>query len=158
VRGLRRCERMRLVPSVLVVVVALLSGACGGSDGGAAEDAADETPRTLPACAEAGPAVALPEGMPADFPLPSGTVVTSADSPFEGQLVLVGAVPGDLQEAAAFFNDALPEEGYQVGIGDAEGTESEAPFTGNGFRGKWRVNGIPDCRAVRLTLVLIEQA
>jgi len=84
-------------------------------------------------------------------------VVTSADAPFAGQLVLVAAIPGDLQEAAAFFGDALPERGYQVGIGDAEGSESEAPFTGNGFRGKWRVNGIPDCAAVKLTLVLIEQ-
>lgn len=84
-------------------------------------------------------------------------MLTSAESPFEGQLVLVGAVPGDLQDAASFFNDVLPERGYRVGIGDAEGTESEAPFTGNGFRGKWRVNGIPDCAAVRLTLVLIDQ-
>ena len=84
-------------------------------------------------------------------------MVTSADAPFAGQLVLVAAIPGDLQEAAAFFGDALPERGYQVGIGDAEGSESEAPFTGNGFRGKWRVNGIPDCAAVKLTLVLIEQ-
>ena len=93
-----------------------------------------------------------------DFPLPPGTVLTSAASPFEGQLVVVGVIPGDLQEAAGFFSDALPDHGYQVGIGDAEGTESEAPFTGNGYRGKWRVNGIPDCHAVKLTLVLIEQA
>jgi hypothetical protein len=72
--------------------------------------------------------------------------------------VLLGLVPADLQEAAAFFNETLPEHGYQVGIGDSEGSESEAPFTGNGYRGKWRVNAVPDCDAVRLTLVLIEQA
>ncbi|MGH7541108.1 MAG: hypothetical protein ACRELC_08925, partial [Gemmatimonadota bacterium] len=71
---------------------------------------------------------------------------------------VVGLVPVELQEAAAFFNGTLPDHGYEVGIGDAEGTESEAPFTGNGYRGKWRVNSIPDCDAVRLTLVLIEQA
>ena len=72
--------------------------------------------------------------------------------------MVIGAIPADLQEAAAFFSDALPEQGYQVGIGDAEGTESEAPFTGNGYRGKWRVNEIPDCPALTLTLVLIEQS
>lgn len=85
-------------------------------------------------------------------------MITSAKSPYESQLVLVGLIPADLQEVAAYFSDTLPDRGYQVGIGDAEGVESEAPFTGNGFRGKWRVNGIPDCPAVRLTLVLIEQA
>jgi hypothetical protein len=142
---------------VLVAGMVLTSVACGGGDGGATADT-DETPRPLPACANAGAGVPPPEGFPADFPLPSGTVLTSASSPFEGQLVLVGAIPGDLQEAAGFFGDALPEQGYEVGIGDAEGTESEAPFTGMGYRGKWRVNGIPGCDAVRLTLVLIEQA
>lgn len=100
----------------------------------------------------------LPPGFPGDFPLPPGTVPISADSPFEGQLVLVAAVPADLQEAAIFFNAALPKSGYRIGIGDAEGTESEAPFTGNGYRGKWRVNGIPGCDAVKLTLVLIDQS
>lgn len=85
-------------------------------------------------------------------------MITSAESPYESQLVVLGLVPVDLQEAEAFFSEALPERGYQVGVGDAEGTESEAPFTGNGFRGKWRVNGIADCPAVRLTLVLIEQS
>ena len=106
----------------------------------------------------AGPEVPPPAAFPSDFPLPPGTVITSAESPYESQLVLVGLIPADLQEAAAYFSDALPDRGYQVGIGDAEGVESEAPFTGNGFRGKWRVNGIADCPAVRLTLVLIEQA
>lgn len=139
---------------VLLLVAGLFVTACGGGD----IESSEEPTRVLPACAGAGTGVDPPKTFPDDFPLPSGTVITSADSPFDGQLVLVGAVPGDLQEAAGFFNAALPERGYEVGIGDAEGSESEAPFTGNGFRGKWRVNGIPDCAAVRLTLVLIEQA
>jgi len=142
----------------LAAALALSGAACGGSDGGAPAAGVDDAPRSLPACANASAGVSLPEGFPTDFPLPSGTVLTSAESPFAGQLVLIGAVPGDLQEAEAFFNDALPDRGYRVGIGDAEGTESEAPFTGNGYRGKWRVNGIPDCDAVRLTLVLIDQS
>lgn len=149
---------MRSALVLLLAAFALSGGACGGSGDGAGAGGLDDTPRTLPACANAGAGVSPPESFPTDFPLPSGTVLSSAESPFEGQLVLVGAIPGDLQDAAAFFNDALPGRGYQVGIGDAEGTESEAPFTGNGFRGKWRVNGIPDCAAVKLTLVLIEQS
>lgn len=144
--------------AVLAAVAAVASAGCGGSDGGAEAAAPDEPPPALPACAGAGAGVELPAGFPDDFPLPPGTVPISADSPFEGQLVVVAAVPADLQEAAIFFNAALPQQGYRVGIGDAEGTESEAPFTGNGYRGKWRVNGIPDCDAVKLTLVLIDQS
>ena len=60
-------------------------------------------------------------------------------------------VSRDLTHARVYFTPF-------AGIGDSEGSESEAPFTGNGYRGKWRVNSIPDCAAVRLTLVLIEQA
>jgi len=148
---------MRAALLVLGAALSVAGTACGGSDGGTTAGV-DDAPRTLPACANAGAGVSPPEGFPTDFPLPSGTVFTSAESPFEGQLVLIGAIPGDLQEAAGYFGDALPEQGYEVGIGDAEGIESEAPFTGNGFRGKWRVNGIPDCDAVKLTLVLIEQS
>ncbi len=101
--------------------------------------------------------MALPAGVPSDFPLPPGTRVTSASSLTETQHVVGGAIPGDLQDAAGFFDRALPERGYQVGVGDAEGGEAEAPFTGHGFRGRWRVNEIPDCAALKLTLILIRQ-
>jgi hypothetical protein len=97
--------------------------------------------------------------LPVRFPLPAGTVITSSETLYETQVVVLGVIPADLQEASSFFNGTLPEHGYEVGIGDSEGNESEAPFTGNGYRGRWRVNEIPDCpAAVRLTLVLIEQA
>lgn len=113
----------------------------------------------LPTCAgsKAAPDAPAPE-LPVDFPLPPGTAIVSAESPHTSQFVVLGLIPGDLQAAAGFFNDTLPEHGYSVGIGDSEGSESEAPFTGNGYRGKWRVNEIPECAALRLTLVLIEQA
>jgi hypothetical protein len=46
-----------------------------------------------------------------------------------------------------------------MGLGDSESNEAEAPFTGKGFRGKWRVNAIANCpTAVVLTLVLIRQS
>ena len=141
---------------VLLAIVGAIASSCGGESD--FEVVTPEAPKPLPACAGAGAAVTPPGGFPSDFPLPPGTVLTSAASPFKAQLVIVGLIPGDLQEAAGFFSDSLPDHGYKVGIGDAEGTESEAPFTGKGFRGKWRVNGIPNCQAVKLTLVLIEQA
>lgn len=148
---------MRLAPSGLAgaVVLALVS-ACGGG-GETSGTPTVEAARVLPACAKARAADSPPPELPVQFPLPPGTVISSVDSPHPSQLVVAGVIPADLQDAASFFTKALPEHGYQVGVGDAEGTESEAPFTGNGYRGKWRVNEIPDCSALKLTLVLIEQ-
>jgi hypothetical protein len=139
------------------IAFVLLLPACGGGGGdGSASGTTTGPAPELPACAPAIPAGPPPE-VPVEFPLPPGTAIVSSASPFPSQIVVLGIVPAELQEAASFFNDTLPDHGYEVGIGDAEGTESEAPFTGNGYRGRWRVNEIPDCRALRLTLVLIEQ-
>jgi hypothetical protein len=94
----------------------------------------------------------------ADFPLPRGTAITSTATPYPGQLLVGAVIPAELADAAGFFGDELPAAGYEVGRGDAEQGESEAPFTGHGVRGKWKVNSMADCPgAVRLTLVLIEQ-
>jgi hypothetical protein len=153
---------MRLVLAGFAATALLvLASACGGGGGGGDDEtevASDGPAPTLPVCAAAGSAGRQPPSLPVHFPLPPGTVITSSASPHASQIVVLGAIPSDLQEAAAFFSAALPDHGYQVGIGDAEGNESEAPFTGNGYRGKWRVNEIPECPAVRLTLVLIEQS
>jgi hypothetical protein len=135
--------------------MAVASGCGGGSD---PPVTAAGPPPPLPACAKAK-AAAPPSEFPSSFPLPPGTVVTASSQPHAGQLVLAGLVPADLQDAASFFNDSLPASGYRQGLGDAESNEAEAPFTGNGFRGKWKVNSIVGCPgAVSLTLVLIRQS
>jgi hypothetical protein len=139
----------------MVVLMALASG-CGGSS--EPPVTAASPPPKLPACVTAK-AVARPPGLPADFPLPPGTVVTASSQPHRGQLVLAGLVPADLQDAASFFDDSLRASGYRQGLGDSESNEAEAPFTGKGFRGKWKVNSIAGCpEAVSLTLVLIKQS
>jgi hypothetical protein len=138
------------------VAIAFLSG-CGGGNGSEPKSSPAQPTRALPPCAGKSPAVARPPGLPADFPLPPGTRITTGRSLSASQFLIGGVIPADLQETAGFFDEALPEQGYQVGIGDAEATEAEAPFTGNGFRGRWRVNEIPDCPALTLTLILIRQ-
>jgi hypothetical protein len=97
-----------------------------------------------------------PEVLPGDFPLPPGTKLTASRTPFEGQGVIEGAVPGGLEDAAAFFGDELEDAGYAAGRRDSEPGEVESLFTGESLRGGWRVNDIPDCEgASKLTLVLI---
>jgi hypothetical protein len=148
-------ERLAIT-TVAVFALAALAAGCGGSS--EPPDTSARPPPKLPACVT-GKAVAPPAGLPADFPLPPGTVVTASSEPHTGQLVLAGLIPADLQDAASFFNDSLRVSGYRQGLGDSESNEAEAPFTGNGFRGKWKVNSIAGCpQAVSLTLVLIKQS
>ena len=148
-------EHLVRKPFAVVALLALAAG-CGGGSGPRVTSAGP--PPKLPACAKAK-VVRPPPDFPADFPLPPGTVVTASSQPHDGQLVLAGLVPADLQDAAAFFNESLRASGYRQGLGDSESNEAEAPFTGNGFRGKWKVNSIVGCpAAVSLTLVLIRQS
>jgi hypothetical protein len=149
---------VRPLLSLSIGLLVLGVAACGGGDGGGAATEDGRNVPQVPACAKAGRTEAagtkeLPEG----FPLPPGTLISSSQQPREGQVLVGGVIPADLQGAAAFFDEELPNAGYQLGLGDSEGNEAEAPFTGNGYRGKWRVNTIPNCNAVTLTLVVIRQ-
>lgn len=150
-----RCFRSAFSLAIAAGLVSLLVPlGCGG--GG--EPTNDGPAPSIPPCAKAGEAIPRPDELPADFPLPPGTVITSSATPYPGQLLIGAVIPGELGDTASFFSTQLPAAGYEVGRGDSEQGESEAPFTGNGFRGKWKVNGIADCPgAVTLTLVLIEQ-
>jgi hypothetical protein len=96
--------------------------------------------------------------VPVDFPLPPGHAITAVRRPFERETIVVGVMPSDFRGAVTFFERELPARGYALGRGDAERGEAEAPFTGNGYRGRWRVNAIPDCDgALTFTIVLISQ-
>jgi hypothetical protein len=61
----------------------------------------------------------------------------------------------EFKNTVAFFQSKLPAAGYQLLKGDAEMDEAESTFSGNGFQGKWKVNGILNCPgAVTLTIAL----
>jgi hypothetical protein len=135
---------------VAIAVAAALLGACGGDrdDDGQATGRPAEG---IPACAGAGSAISRPDGLPAEL-LPPGTVLTSDDSD-SGEIEVRGYIPTTLQQAAKFFAEELPRRGYRLGEGDSEQDEAEAPFSGKGVSGKWKLNGILDCpNAVSLAL------
>ncbi len=133
----------------LLLCLTFLAG-CGG--GGESRRPAGP----LPPCAGAKKAIARPALLPQDFPLPPGTRLTASRTPFEGQGVIEGAVPGGLDDVADFFGDELEDAGYAAGRRDSEPGEVESLFTGEALRGGWRVNEIPNCDgASKLTLVLI---
>jgi len=135
---------------MLVLCVAVLGG-CGGGGGDA-----ERTAGPLPPCAAVKKEIPRPALLPDDFPLPPGARLTASKTPFEGQGVIEGAVPGSIDDAAAFFDDELEDAGYAAGRGDSEPGEAESLFTGKELRGGWRVNEIPNCEgASKLTLVVI---
>ena len=133
-------------------VVALLAPSCGGGSGGTVGGA-------LPACADEDRRATIPAEFPKRVPLPPGTVFTDAQKIGPGQFHLRGIVAGDLDGVAGFFREQLPERGFRLGRGDAEAHEQESPFTGHGYRGRWRVVKHPgDCPVVAVFVVLIREA
>jgi hypothetical protein len=134
-----------------LVLLAALAGGCGSGDEGAVGG-------TLPECAGESRRAELPAGVPTQLPLPPSLVLTDAQRLAPGQFHLRGVVRGDLDGVAKFFERRLPKAGFALGIGDAEAHEQEAPFTGHGFRGRWRVIRNPgDCPVVAVFVVLIQQ-
>ena len=139
----------RLAPLLLIVAMA----ACGGGD-----DSGSARPGELPDCAKAKE-IDAPEQFPKDFPLPEGTVVTFGGFTEPATVFIAAVSPGTFGDVRDFFEGELERRGYRVGVGDAEEGEAEAPFTGNGYRGRWLVRKVRDCdAATSVRLILIKQA
>jgi hypothetical protein len=156
-RCARRCDDTRCpVRRTLLLASALhalLAAGCGGGNGGGPVGGA------LPDCAREERRVSLPAEFPKEVPLPPGTVFTDAQRIGPGQFHVRGVVAGDLAGVASFFEDQLPERGFRLGRGDQEAHEKESPFTGHGYRGRWRVVKNPaGCPVVAVFLVLIRQS
>jgi hypothetical protein len=71
----------------------------------------------------------------------------------EPGITIVRGVVGQSLQAAVDFYTRLPAAGYRLTEGDAEPTEAESRFAGNGLSGKWKVNAIVGCQDV-VTLAL----
>jgi hypothetical protein len=138
----------RLAPLLSLVAMA----ACGGGD-----DSGSARPGQLPDCAKAKE-IAAPEQFPKDFPLPAGTVITFGGFEEPGTVFIAAVSPGTFGNVRDFFGTELERRGYRIGRGDSEEGEVEAPFTGNGYRGRWLVRKIRDCdEAASVRIILIQQ-
>ncbi len=138
------------IQSLMLVMLFTMITGCGGS-----KELRDSTTANLPPCAKAGPAVSLPSEFPNSFPLPPGTVITSSQRNERGVNVVSGFSPMEFKNAVAFFQSKLPAAGFQLLEGDAEMDEAESTFSGQGYHGKWKVNGILNCQgAVTLTIAV----
>jgi hypothetical protein len=132
----------------LVFVAVLALTACGGGDkstvdlpgGGQAEIGKDDGGITIEGpsgTVQIGQAE-LPDGWPADFPLPDDAKPVYSVAVEDG--VSVWFTSGQsIDDLKAFFTEALPAAGYEVGptteFGDANGSYAVVPFSGNGSEG-----------------------
>jgi hypothetical protein len=114
----------------------------------------------LPACA---PAIATPAATPENFApnlFPPGLKLFQART-LENQanyLQVVGYAPLTLQDSVRFILDKYPKAGYTLGRGDSERTEAEATFSGNGWRGGFRINSLLNCpNATQWMIVVLKQ-
>lgn len=122
----------------------------------------------VPACANAGRAIALPARFPAQFPLPLHTAITS-QQPREGGFMIGGIKPAhsaggvlvsgivpatDVAAAAHFFLATLPRAGFSVVMSEVDApNDSEITFEGRGYLGRAALLAIADCpRAIILSV------
>lgn len=145
--------RRTLLPA-LVALLALALTACGGDDtatvdlpgGGQAEVGQEGGGITIEGpsgTVQIGQAE-LPEGWPADFPLPEGAEPVYSMSADAG-LSAWFAAPQSTEDLKAFFTDALPGAGYGIDstteFSDANGSYAVMSISGNGMQGAVYLGG-----------------
>lgn len=96
-------------------------------------------------CTKDAKAVALPAGFPSTFPLPAGTVVTSAEDRGTGGLVIGGvtaaAFPGVLKGLQA----DLPAKGFTPKNGETEPHDAESDWSSGDYEGRWAIRELSQC-------------
>lgn len=101
----------------------------------------------------------LPEGFPADFPLPEGAEVAGGVSGIDQYDVVVSfMVPGGVAQSADFYRVALPAAGYKID-NELSGTDrSNAVFeiSGNGVSGQVILNPAVNATQLAVTLDLLQ--
>jgi hypothetical protein len=127
----------------------LLPTACGGggSDKGAQDPDAGgfSTAADTETCVKEATAVtSTPDGYPASFPLPAGTVVFNVEDRGEDGVIATGVTATPFDDVLAAMN-AAKRSGFAITSGETEEDDAEANWTGNGFVGRWAITKSATC-------------
>src|SRR3954469_14993234 len=132
----------RSVPILFGVCLLLVTGCSGKKDSAAplpSASVAPSSPSPLPTCA---PAVSKPYTWPAKVPqeLPKipGAVIESSKTTSDGLFIVLFSTHASLRDGVLFIVRKLPPAGFELGRGDAEPTEADAPFHKGDLRGVLR--------------------
>jgi hypothetical protein len=96
-------------------------------------------------CAKDARAKQLPAGFPSDFPLPSGTIVTTAEDRGSGGLVIEGVTPSAFTSVLHDLQTALPAKGFTPDNGETEPHDAESDWSSAGYTGRWAIRELTQC-------------
>lgn len=141
----------RTVSLLLGASLLLLSTSCNEKKPEAAATAspsyiAPSSPSPLPTCAPVKPtAYKWPKQVPQELPTLPGGVIESSKTTSDGLFIVLFSTHTSLRDGVVFIVKKLPPAGFQLGRGDAEATEADAPFNKGDLRGVLRGAAIGIC-------------
>ncbi|MCU1592477.1 MAG: hypothetical protein JWP11_3733 [Frankiales bacterium] len=140
----------RSAPFLCGALLLGLTACSGGSNSALPQPTPTVTapsPSPLPTCAPA-PVTSYkwPKQIPQDLPRLPGATIESARQTTDGLFIVLFSTKTSLRDGVIFIVRKLPPAGYNLGRGDAEPAEADAPFTkGNELRGVLRGAAIALC-------------
>jgi len=144
-------QRLLAAPVLLTVLLAVLLvlPACGGGESDAGAPGPDAGGLSAAADTEtclrdATAVTSTPDGYPASFPLPSGTVVFNVEDRGGDGVIATGVTAARFDDVLHAMN-AAGRSGFKVTEGETEEDDAEANWTGNGFTGRWAIKKSATC-------------
>jgi hypothetical protein len=135
----------RSVASASAFLLVALTG-CGSA--GKDKDADAGSAALQPAstgCAKDAQAKQLPAGFPTDFPLPSGTIVTTSEDRGSGGLVIEGVTPSAFSAVLHDLQTTLPTKGFTPDNGETEPHDAESDWSSASYTGRWAIRELTQC-------------
>jgi hypothetical protein len=140
----------RSAPLVIGACLLLLVTACNSKKNAAAPTPTTSvvapSPSPLPTCAPVKPtSYTWPKQIPQDLPRIPGATIESSKTTTDGLFIVLFSTQTSLRDGVLFIVRKLPAAGFQLGRGDAELTEADAPFNKGNVRGVLRGASIGIC-------------
>ena len=140
----------RTVPILCGVALLLLTACSGGSTHALptpTATAAAPSPSPLPTCPPVhSKPYSWPKQIPQDLPKLPGATLESSKETTDGLFIVLFSTSTSLRDGVIFIVRKLPPAGFNLGRGDAEPAEADAPFTkGNDLRGVLRGAAVALC-------------
>jgi hypothetical protein len=148
------------------IAVALLAAAalvgCGGGESDEeklAEKQLAASGAPAPVCVDEAPSdEQVPDGFPADFPMPDGSVVYASEERSGGRTIVYAVVDADVKAVLEQLQKGLPGAGYELTEGEVEERDAESNWTGKGYTGRWAIREVAGCPEQTSVTVLSARA
>jgi hypothetical protein len=136
---------IRILATPLAAALLFTATACG-NDKPSDPDAGHLTAvgDTSSCVEDASPVSSFPDGYPANFPMPKGTIVYHVENRGQDGVIATGVTATPFDDVLQAMNDAK-RAGFAVTSGETEEDDAEANWTGNGYLGRWAIKKSASC-------------